>query len=223
MFAFMWSLIIIFALVYFSYHRVSLLTWTVGMLVVLGVATKFNGFTAAIVVSWLIYLLIAISFGIAKWRRNYISKPIFSVYKKIMPAMSRTERQAISAGTVTWEGDLFRGNPDWHKLLALPKATLTAEEQAFLDGPVETLCSMINDWDITHCRADLSPAVWDFIKQQGFFSLIIPKQYGGKQFSAYAHSQILTKVSGRSITVASTLAVPNSLGPAELLLHYGTK
>ena len=132
-------------------------------------------------------------------------------------------REAIDAGTITWEGDLFRGNPNWEKLLALPISRLSAEEQAFLDGPVETLCRMINDWDITHNRLDLSPEVWAFLKENGFFGFIIPKQYGGKQFSAYAHSQILIKISGRSITASTTVSVPNSLGPAELLLHYGTQ
>jgi acyl-CoA dehydrogenase len=140
-----------------------------------------------------------------------------------MPMMSKTEREAISAGTVTWEGDLFRGNPDWKKMMNLPAAKLTEEELAFMDGPVETLCGMINDWDITHNRADLPPEMWAFLKEQGFFGLIIPKRYGGKEFSAYAHSQVITKISGRSITVSSTVAVPNSLGPAELLLEYGTE
>ena len=139
-----------------------------------------------------------------------------------MPTMSSTEREAISAGTITWEGDLFSGKPNWKKLLDLPYAKLTAEEQAFLAGPTEELCRMINDWDITHNRADLPPAMWSFIKKQGFFGLIIPKEYGGKAFSAYAHSQILIKISGLSVTVSTTIAVPNSLGPAELILHYGT-
>jgi acyl-CoA dehydrogenase len=139
-----------------------------------------------------------------------------------MPTMSRTEREALAAGTVTWEGDLFRGAPNWKKMLKFPKPHLTAEEQAFIDGPVATLCGMINDWDITHNRADMPPEIWQFLKDNGFFSLIIPKQYGGKQFSAYAHSQILTIVYGLSATVATTIGVPNSLGPAELLLHYGT-
>lgn len=159
----------------------------------------------------------------SKWRYRYIGQPIWNLYRRLMPTMSRTEREAINAGTVTWEGDLFTGNPNWEKLLKLPSPKLTAEEQAFIDGPVEALCGMINDWDITQIRSDLPPDMWRFIKEQGFFGLIIPKQYGGKQFSAFAHSEILVKISGLSITVSTTIAVPNSLGPAELLLHYGTE
>jgi acyl-CoA dehydrogenase len=140
----------------------------------------------------------------------------------MMPAMSRTEREAIAAGTVTWEGDLFRGNPNWKKLLRIPAPKLTLEEEAFISGPLETLCSMIRDWEITHNRADLPPEMWAFIKEQGFFGLVIPKEYGGKGFSAYAHSQILIKISGLSITVSTTVSVPNTLGPGELLVHYGT-
>lgn len=161
--------------------------------------------------------------SINSWRNRKITQPLLNIYRNVMPTMSRTEREAISAGTVTWEGDLFSGKPDWNKLLKMPGPKLSAEEQAFMDGPVETLCGMIHDWDITHNRADLPPEVWRFIKEKGFFGLIIPKQYGGLAFSAYAHSQILIKISGISITASTTIAVPNSLGPAELILHYGTE
>lgn len=160
---------------------------------------------------------------LAIWRRQHVTNRVFKTYRRLMPTMSVTERDAISAGTVTFEADLFSGSPDWQKLLSFPAPKLTAEEQAFLDGPVNQLCSMIDDWDITQHRADLPPELWQFIKEQGFFGLIIPKEYGGKGFSAYAHSQIIVKVSGLSITVSTTIAVPNSLGPAELLLHYGTE
>lgn len=205
-----------------AYHRASLIIWTVSIALLLVLATSFNGLTVAAALSWIVFLSMAALFNVAKWRRRFVSQRILNFYRNVMPTMSRTEREAISAGTVTWEGDLFRGNPKWDKLLSLPKARLTAEEQAFLDGPVETLCGMIDDWDITHTRLDMAPDMWTYLKEQGFFALIIPKEYGGKEFSAYAHSQILIKLSSRSITVASTVAVPNSLGPAELLLHYGT-
>jgi acyl-CoA dehydrogenase len=216
--------VIIFLLSFFTlaYHRASLLVFTLSFALLLGIATKFNGLTVALVLMWLIWLCF-LPFNVKKWRRKLVSERLFRFYQNVMPTMSRTEREAISAGTVTWEGDLFRGNPNWQKLLAHAPAKLTHEEQAFLDGPVETLCNMLCDWDITHTRLDLPPEVWQFLKGQGFFALIIPKQYGGKQFSAYAHSQILIKISGRSITASSTVAVPNSLGPAELLLHYGTE
>src|SRR6185312_3932930 len=136
--------------------------------------------------------------------------------------LSETEQTALEAGTVGFEGELFSGKPDWHELLKQPRPELSVEEQAFMDGPVEELCAMIDDWQITHELADLPPNVWEFIKKNKFFGMIIPKQYGGLQFSALAHSAVLQKLSTMSATVSSTVAVPNSLGPAELLLHYGT-
>jgi acyl-CoA dehydrogenase len=135
--------------------------------------------------------------------------------------MSATERDAIDAGTVWWDGELFSGRPDWNTLLSYPKSTLTDEEQAFLDGPTEELCAMVSDWEIGQAM-DLPPEAWAHIKAHGFFALIIPKEYGGKGFSAYAHSQVAMKLATRSGDLASTVMVPNSLGPAELLLHYGT-
>jgi acyl-CoA dehydrogenase len=205
-----------------AYQRASLIIWSLSLGLFLIFATKFNGFTLGVGFTWLILLAVLTPLNVASWRRRFISQRLLNFYRSVMPTMSRTEKQAISAGTVTWEGDLFRGNPDWNKLLAQAPAKLTAEEKAFIDGPVETLCTMLNDWDITHNRVDLPPEVWQFIKDNGFFGLIIPKQYGGKEFSAYAHSQILVKIGGVSITAGSSIAVPNSLGPAELLLHYGT-
>lgn len=206
-----------------AYQRASLIIWTISFATLLILATFYCQFSTGILLTWLVLLAIFVPLNLTNIRRNYISKRLLDFYLKVMPTMSRTEREAISAGTVTWEGDIFRGNPNWNKLLKLQPPKLSAEEQAFLDGPVETLCSMLNDWDITHNRTDLPPEVWQYIKDQGFFALIIPKKYGGKEFSAYAHSQILVKICGRSITAASTVAVPNSLGPAELLLEYGTK
>jgi len=137
--------------------------------------------------------------------------------------MSDTERAAIEAGSVWWESELFRGAPDWGQLLHYKTPELSAEEQAFIDGPVEQLCTMIDDWDITHHRMDLPEAVWEFLKQQGFFGMIIPKKYGGLEFSAYANSSVVMKISSRSISTGVTVMVPNSLGPAELLLHYGSE
>jgi len=137
--------------------------------------------------------------------------------------MSQTEKEAIDAGTVWWDADLFSGKPDWDKLLRTPQPSLTAEEQAFLDGPVEELCAMCNDWEITHERQDLPEHVWQFIKDKGFLGMIIPKQYGGLGFSALAHSAVVMKLSTRSSTAAISVMVPNSLGPGELLLHYGTE
>ena len=156
-------------------------------------------------------------------RRAVFSNPLLSVYRRILPDMSQTEKDAIDAGTVWWDGDLFSGKPDWDKLLRTPEARLTAEEQAFLDGPCEELCAMTDDWEITHERYDLPPQVWQFIKDKGFLGMIIPKKYGGLQFSALAHSAVVMKLATRSNAASVTVMVPNSLGPAELLLHYGTE
>ncbi|PXW88247.1 acyl-CoA dehydrogenase [Nitrosomonas sp. Nm84] len=156
-------------------------------------------------------------------RRYLVSNQILKIFRKMLPQISQTEQEALDAGTVWWEGDLFSGKPDWKKMLAYPKPQLTAEEQAFLDGPVEQLCAMLDEWKITHELKDLPPEVWQFIKDNGFFGLIIPKQYGGYGFSALAHSSTVMKIGSRSGTAAVTVMVPNSLGPAELLLHYGTE
>ena len=156
------------------------------------------------------------------FRRDLITRPIFAWAHKALPPMSDTEREALEAGDVWWDADLFTGNPDWSKLLAYAPAKLTEEEKAFLSGPVEELCAMIDDWKVNWEWRDLPPEVWQFIKDKGFFGMIIPKKYGGLEFSAQAHSAVVSKVASRSGTAAVTVMVPNSLGPAELLLHYGT-
>ena len=160
--------------------------------------------------------------NIRSLRRKLFTAGIFRLYKKIMPPMSSTERDALEAGVITWEGELFSGHPNWQKLLDLPPVQLTAEEQAFLDGPTNELCSMIDEWTITHKEGDLPPKIWQFLKDKGFFSFIIDKKYGGLSFSPFAVSRILVKIYTCSITVAATVGVPNSLGPAELLQKYGT-
>ena len=157
------------------------------------------------------------------FRRDFITKPIFSWARGVLPAMSDTEREALEAGDVWWDADLFTGNPDWAKLLATAPATLTAEEEAFLNGPVDTLCAMLDEWKINWEWRDLPPEVWDFIKREKFFGMIIPKEYGGLGFSPYAHSEVVRKISSRSLDAAVTVMVPNSLGPGELLMRFGTK
>ncbi len=157
-----------------------------------------------------------------EWRKARLSKPALNNMRKVLPEMSSTERAALEAGTVGWDGDLFSGDPQWSKLLGAPKPGLSEEEQAFLDGPVEELCAMIDDWQITHELADMPEEIWTYLKEKKFFAMIIPKAYNGLEFSAQAHSAVIAKLSGRSTTVASTVAVPNSLGPGELLMHYGT-
>ncbi|MGC1445934.1 MAG: acyl-CoA dehydrogenase [Xanthobacteraceae bacterium] len=159
----------------------------------------------------------------SSFRRDWLTKPIFGMARHALPHLSDTEREAIEAGDVWWDADLFTGNPDWNKLLAFAPAKLSEEEQQFLDGPVDELCRMLNDWKINWEWHDLPPEVWDFLKTRKFFAMIIPKQYGGLGFSAYAHSEVIRKLSTRSICAACTAMVPNSLGPGELLLQFGTK
>lgn len=159
----------------------------------------------------------------SSFRRDYLTKPIFSWAKGVLPSMSDTEREALEAGDVWWDADLFTGNPDWSKLLATAPAALTAEEQAFLDGPVDKLCAMLDDWKINWELRDLPPEVWDFVKREKFFGMIIPKEFGGLGFSPYAHSEVVRKISSRSLVAAVTVMVPNSLGPGELLMRFGTK
>ncbi len=179
-------------------------------------------FLAGIII-WVIYLLPVIFFGLKDLRMQYLSAPLLARIKKVLPPMSETERDAIEAGTVWWESELFRGAPDWSRLQSYQKPQLSEEEQAFVDGPVEKLCEMIDDWEITHNLMDLPESMWEFLKEHRFFGMIIPKEFGGLEFSAYGHSAVVTKISARSISAGVTVMVPNSLGPAELLLHYGTK
>ncbi|PHM42122.1 acyl-CoA dehydrogenase FadE [Xenorhabdus szentirmaii] len=173
---------------------------------------------------WLLLPLVIILFPLVftPTRISLFSAPGLKAFRKVMPSMSTTEKEAIDAGTTWWEGDLFRGNPDWQKLHNYPKPQLTAEEQAFIDGPVEEVCRMANDFEISHELADLPPEIWTYLKEQRFFAMIIKKEYGGLEFSAYAQSQVLQKLAGVSGILAITVGVPNSLGPGELLQHYGT-
>ncbi|MBR1365395.1 acyl-CoA dehydrogenase [Bradyrhizobium ottawaense] len=157
------------------------------------------------------------------FRRDKITKPIFSWARGVLPAMSDTEREALEAGDVWWDADLFTGDPDWSKLLKVPQAALTDEERAFLDGPVDELCAMLDEWKIFWEWRDLPPDVWHFVKHEKFFGMIIPKEFGGLGFSPYAHSEVVRKISTRSIAAAVTVMVPNSLGPGELLMRFGTK
>ncbi|MFD2237240.1 acyl-CoA dehydrogenase [Aureimonas populi] len=157
------------------------------------------------------------------FRRERLTKPIYRWAKGALPSISETEAKAIDAGTVWWDGQIFSGAPDWDKLLSMPPARLNEEEQAFLDGPVEELCGMIDDWKVAHEDHDLSPEVWDFLRAKKFFGMIIPKEYGGLGFSNTAHSEVVRKVSSASVVAGVTVMVPNSLGPGELMLHFGTQ
>ena len=174
----------------------------------------------AIVLAVIIWLGVA-ALNSTSLRKRFFTGPAFAFFRKSLPTVSQTEQDALDAGTVWWDAELFSGSPDWQRLLSLPAENLTDEEQAFLDGPTEELCAMANDWEITR-RGDLPPEVWQFIKDQGFLGMIIPKSYGGKGFSARAHSRVIMKIASRCGTAAISVMVPNSLGPAELLLKYGT-
>jgi len=218
----LWLALVLGGGLYLAYHRISLRAATIAS----GVALVAYSLLGSGALAWTIALWLAFAglllLNIDAFRLRYVTKPFLIAYRRMLPSMSDTEREALEAGTVWWDGELFTGKPDWIKLLSANAPELTTEERAFLDGPCEELCRMLDEWDITHRRADLPPEVWSYLKKQGFFAMIIPKQYGGLGFSAYAHSCVLVKLASRSATCSSTVAVPNSLGPAELLLHYGT-
>ena len=220
------TLVFIAAVLFLAYRRLSLLTFTVTFTVLLAAYVWFgaSGVPAGLWKGFLGVLLVLLwLLNVRPLRKALITRPFMKTYLKLLPAMSQTEKEALEAGTVWWDGELFSGAPRWEKLLAAKPPQLTGEEQAFLDGPCDELCRMLDDWNITHERGDMSPPVWEFLKTRGFFAMIIPKKYGGLEFSAYAHSCVLAKISSRSATASSTVAVPNSLGPAELLNHYGTE
>lgn len=170
-----------------------------------------------------IFVIVAALFNITVLRRNILTRPVFAGFKKVLPEMTSTEREALEAGDVWWEAEMFRGKPEWSKLLDFRKTQLTEVEQNFIDNEVETLCSMIDDWKIMHEDHDLSPEIWSYIRDEGFMSMLISKEWGGLGFSAYAQSCVVTKIATRSIATAVTVMVPNSLGPGELLMHYGTE
>jgi acyl-CoA dehydrogenase len=218
-----WLLVLIVVPLALVYRRTDLNTATLILgLALLAYSWLGDGGVVLLTLLWVPFAVL-LALNIKEWRRPFVSRRLLGVYRRMLPSMSRTEQEALEAGNVWWEGELFSGIPDWRTLLELPAPRLTGEERAFLDGPTEELCRMIDDWQITHELCDMPQTVWDFVKKKGFFALIIPKTYGGLGFSPLASSMVLTKISSRSATVASTVGVPNSLGPAELLLHYGTE
>lgn len=206
-----------------AYFRLALIIWS-SLLGVTLIVFSFSGLLSIVtlLVLWVLYLIVVLPLNLNNFRINKISRPIKDFMAQELPAISQTEQEALDAGSVWWEGELFSGIPDYSKLNDLPKPGLSDEEIAFLDGPVNTLCEMIDDWEITQNQSDLPDDVWQYIKDNKFMAMIIPKKYGGLEFSALAHSEVVMKISSRSITVAVTVMVPNSLGPGKLLLHYGT-
>ncbi|MCG5263672.1 acyl-CoA dehydrogenase [Acinetobacter pittii] len=211
------QLFAIWAIFFFNLNR------TIGSVITIAVAIL----TALILTPWALLLgipLIALSIIIlfAPLRFNLITQPAYKTLANSMPSISTTEQEALEAGTSWWEKELFMGAPDWSQFENYPYPTLSAEEQSFIDNEVELLCSMLDEWEIHHHLKDLPPEVWQFIKDKGFLGLIIPKSFGGKEFSSFAQSRIMSKIASRSLTTAVSCMVPNSLGPGELLMHYGT-
>ncbi|NVN81742.1 MULTISPECIES: acyl-CoA dehydrogenase FadE [unclassified Vibrio] len=202
------------------YHRVSLVR---ALIVLTGAMVALTLFGGVAVTGWLCYMLAVAIFAVPTIRQTLISQKALSLFKKVLPAMSQTEKEALEAGTVWWEAELFKGKPEWKKLQNIADPKLSEAEQAFLDGPVNEVCEMVNDYQVTHELADLPPEVWQYLKDHKFFAMIIKKKYGGLEFSAYAQSLVLQKLTGVSSVLSSTVGVPNSLGPGELLQHYGTE
>ena len=217
-----WLVLLIGVLLTLAYRRTDLRTSTIvlGALLVAYWLFGDGGFVWNTVLLVLFALLALLN--LEPIRRDNVTRRLFAVYRRMLPSMSKTEQEALEAGNVWWDGELFTGMPDWRRLRNLPPPKLSPEEQAFLDGPTEELCRLLDDWQITHELADMPPNVWEFIKANKFFAMIIPKEYGGLEFSPLANSMVLAKVSSCNATASSTIGVPNSLGPAELLLHYGT-
>ena len=208
-----------------AYLRAPLVIATVAMGIGLVVLSQVaQGLLAVLVmlVAWAAWLGL-LSLNSSALRQRFVTGPALALLRKHLPPMSATEREAIEAGSVWWDAELFSGAPDWSRLLNLPAPSLSAAEQAFLDGPVETLCGMVDEWAIAHEHGELPPAAWDYLKREGFLGLVIPRRYGGREFSAAAHSAVVQKIASRSGTAAVSCMVPNSLGPAELLLRYGTE
>ena len=222
----MFWIIVLFALVamaLLAYHRTPIWLWA-AVALLLGMASLLvlqqNG-----TVAWVIALFPAVvlfAFSVPMFRRAVLTRPVFKAVKKILPPISATEQEAFDAGTVGWDADLFSGRPDWKNLLGIRKPTLSDEERAFLDGPTNEVCAMIDDWDVRHNRADLPPEVWQFLKDKGFFGMLIAKENGGLGFSAQAQSMVVSRIASRSVAAGITVMVPNSLGPGELLEKYGT-
>ena len=219
----MWFLLFAGGGIYLAYNRVNLATSTAAAGAALFIYSIFGSPPFLwLLLLWLLFGVMVVA-NLRDFRREKVTRPALAAYRKMLPSMSETEREALEAGSIWWDGELFSGMPDWDRLMSFPPPKLSAEEQAFLDGPCEQLCRMLDDWEICHERGDMPPDVWAFIKKHRFFAMIIPKKYGGLEFSAYANAMVIARLASRSTVASSTVGVPNSLGPAELLLHYGTE
>lgn len=215
------GIIFLLFLLGFAYSKTPLKLWAPISLTIL-ISYPIFAHSVFLAILCTIFSLSILIFSIPKLRQRYLISHILIWFQKSLPSMSKSEREALEAGDVYWEKELFCGRPDWTKLTSMPQSVLTSEESAFLEHQVEILCGMLNDWETVEKQHDLSPAVWDYLKKEGFFGLQIAKKYGGHGFSVWAHSHIITKISSRSISAGVTVMVPNSLGPAEILQHFGT-
>jgi len=203
------------------YRGQAFLAWVGGGGLLLAFAWMTGGASAGLFLVTLLFVALAVLFGRLDLRRAWVSSRVMPLVGRMLPRLGDTERIALEAGTVWWDGEIFSGRPNWERLLAFEKRGLSPKESAFLEGPVEELCRMLDDWEIAQ-HGDLPPEVWKFLATHRFFGMIIPEEFGGLAFSAAAHSAVVVKLATRSVTAAVTVMVPNSLGPSELLLHYGT-
>ena len=218
-----WLLVTITTIVVLAYRSIALRESTISLgilLILYSIMGGPSGFYLFLL--WVSFGLL-VSLNIPEIRRNYYSARILKLYRALLPKISKTEQEAIDSGSIWWDAELFTGNPNWEVLRSNPKPHLTSEEQAFLDGPVNKVCEMIDEWKVIHKDYDLPEEVYDFVKKEGFLSLIIPKKYGGLEFSPLGVASVMAKIGSRSPTLSSIAGVPNSLGPAELLMHYGTE
>jgi len=221
----LWLLLFVVLCLALAWRKDDLKTTSIAFGAFAVIYLMFGGSFGHFLILAVVLAAILVPLNLPSMRQEWLTRPALGYFRKVLPPLSDSERIALEAGTVSWDAQLFSGAPQWNRLRAIPEARLSPEEQAFLEGPVVELCEMCDDWRITTIDRDLSPQTWAFIKDKGFFGLIIPKRYGGHEFSAQAHSAILHRIASGpgGVTAASIVAVPNSLGPAELLLHYGTE
>jgi acyl-CoA dehydrogenase len=223
MLTFVWFVVVVVGFFALAYIDAAGWLWSAGIALVIALGWSLHAVPAVLALIFGVALVVlAIPLNVPALRRSLISDGVLATFRRILPQMTATEREAIEAGTVGWDADLFSGRPDWAKWLAAPVPSLSAEEKRFLDQECEVLCGMVSDWETAHVYRDLPPAVWQYIKDKGFLGMIIPREYGGLGFSAYAHSQVIAKLASRCSATVVTVMVPNSLGPGELLLNYGT-
>lgn len=219
-----WIFLWIIGLGALAYHKRNLLFSSIAIVTALLITTFFSPIAwYFLILAWLVVGTAAVFLNVPDLREKYITGPIFEIIKKSLPSISKTEQEALESGTVGWDGELFSGNPKWEKMTRIPAPQFSAEELSFMNGPLREVCEMTIDWEVCEAHRDLPKEVWQFLKDNGFFALIIPKEFGGKEFSAVAHAEIISRLASRSLVLSSIVAVPNSLGPAELLMHYGTK